>query len=631
MCFAELTLFTARHFLSDGTGKDFTMKKILSLALALLLVLSTVVLFTGCNSEKPPVEMFALGGEKLAALFEGVYPANIDDIEDYNKASVSIGGIDLGSILGMEGESMPVSVDAAGTTTADGDSIVDLALDLGGEKIKAKLEMKDDKAYLSIPEASEYFLYAESLEALGAEDADLSLINDMTAKLEEAIKTLGDKYITETYIAKEDVDVTVFGEQITGAAKYTLTLDNAAIKDIATELLEAFETLAGEEIEMDDEGTDVSFKLSYVFSKEDLKQVNLSLVDGEGVGLTMTADVADNGTEKKLAAKITADDGEEPAEIDFNFSQKASDGKVEGTYEIVVPAAEGDTSIACTYTGTYTDSSADLDVTAKVAADGASFEVPFKLSTAVEDNKISAAFKIDTTIMGTAVKADITVTAEKDADAKVGEYDMSKGINVDNMEEDANSAALLTDLMTYAGNYENIGAILNMILMGDGTDMGGDDTYPEVVFEISQGDTEYISFNDDGTATYFTEYGVEGEADDDEFTILAEADIAVKLNDDGTADIGGISFNYEVEEFEGMVWYTFITEDLNTEIQINFYDDSDAVVWFYQYMEYEMDETTITLDYLDGTGPIALEYTLDEDAGTMTIGDVEYDYYSYEY
>ena len=144
-----------------------------------------------------------------------------------------------------------------------------------------------------------------------------------------------------------------------------------------------------------------------------------------------------------------------------------------------------------------------------------------------------------------------------------------------------------------------------------------------MLFNICNDDLD-IFFYADGTGSKYTYYpNLVEDTEGGTYTIIDDYgdELVITLTGTDTAEIEGIPFEYEADEFNGVIAsLVFTSDETSTEIEV-FPPDKVAAVK--TYFGYTMDDATITID------GEALSYTVDEDEGTMIHDRIEFSYSSY--
>ncbi len=662
------------------------MKKRLSLLLAILMLVS---LFTACKKgdettttgsvqtdvpgtsqtgEKPiepdePVLSKAETVEKL--LFS--YPGAMGELmSTYAPKEWNLLGISLSDMAfnpaGTVGDSIIFpDVNIAYNKYDSEGAGVELSVSDGSEKISAKLDFTEDTLFVSLPEMSESYLYADA-EALGTfigtllaqEEGAVEALDSLTAlfeKLEEVFGMLEqykNKIFSDENITLEKSSVVVGGITIPDADKYSLTIKGAdfvqLFKDVAGKLGEAVE------VDLDEEGAeaikDAEAKVE-VYAK-DGRLVKYAIntefeddidfddeADLESITYDITCEVVytDGGFEMKTNTVVKQDGAvklENPTAAKFSMK----DGKLEFSAKSESKAADDDddaingaingavvfsaTDIEMTVEGTYSDNDFDADVNIRMGSEDMEIELPFSVKCTLTDDKVSYELGVDTVFAGLDVEYTLGISFENDASLSAPDYDSADGINIiDEINADVPGekfTQFMNDVSEAAQNSEIISGLMQMFAQtGPNYDNDFDYDYEgeldtsataEAVVNNLNAGCEYILENEiqaiylNGDGT--ADIGTIIEASFEGNTITA-GNLTITIDDDYTATIFGYEFSVETYESDetGDIVIWFVSDECDMELTY-YSDDTGEVLEVYEYAEFYFENGNMYLDSGDG-------------------------------
>ena len=646
------------------------MKKFLSIMLALLMVLSVLAL-SGCKKAETEDEPKPKTNAELfmGALSQLMIPemaksfVDTDVIMNANHVALALDelSISLPESLtgGVDIPTLPTAVFDF-LKTGDNSFILSGDVTLEDETLGGKVELIDGETfYISVPKASDSYLtftLAELMEEaafLGESEVSYDDIKYVIGVVADAIGTLRDAVLTDENLTSENVTAEVFGDEIS-LNKLTLKLDTDDIfevvnqvfkslpEDIKTEIYnildeeKTIDELIEEAKEQSD--TDVDVECSVYLDGESVRKIEYSAEDHEtGFKTEYAADILNTADTYKIDGEAKRYvNGDMSATVKTEGEITLKDGELKGKMnckpEFNIPEEDllyesesasfltmlKDLEISAEYDGTLRDGGFDIELESEISLGGMAIKIPVTVKGELSDSKISIDADMDVSFMGAGLNLGITALVEKDAKAEKGTYDADKAITTNDQYKFDEFASEVSE---YVEGLEKLSELFASFA-GDDDDY---DDYDEgyMLFNICNDDLD-IFFYADGTGSKYTYYpNLVEDTEGGTYTIIDDYgdELVITLTGTDTAEIEGIPFEYEADEFNGVIAsLVFTSDETSTEIEV-FPPDKVAAVK--TYFGYTMDDATITID------GEALSYTVDEDEGTMILDGIEFSYSSY--
>ena len=649
------------------------MKKFLSIMLALLMVLSVLAL-SGCkkaeteDEPKPKTNAELFMGALSQLMIPEMAKSFVDTDVIMNANHVALALDELSISLpenltgGVDIPTLPTAVFDF-LKTGDNSFILSGDVTLEDETLGGKVELIDGETfYISVPKASDSYLtftLAELMEEavfLGENEVNSDTVKYVIGVLADALGTLRDAILTDENLTSENVTAKVFGDEIS-LNKLTLKLDTDDIFEVAKQVFESlpedikteFYKNLDEEKTIDElieeakeqSDTDVALECSVYLDGENVRKIEFACnMAGENetiVEIKYAADILNTADTYKIDGeeKISMD-GEELVTVKTEGEITLKDGELKGKMnckpEFNIPEEDllyesesasfltmlKDLEISAEYDGTLRDGGFDIELESEISLGGMAIKIPVTVKGELSDSKISIDADMDVSFMGAGLNLGITALVEKDAKAEKGTYDADKAITTNDQYKFDEFASEVSE---YVEGLEKLSELFASFA-GDDDDY---DDYDEgyMLFNICNDDLD-IFFYADGTGSKYTYYpNLVEDTEGGTYTIIDDYgdELVITLTGTDTAEIEGIPFEYEADEFNGVIAsLVFTSDETSTEIEV-FPPDKVAAVK--TYFGYTMDDATITID------GEALSYTVDEDEGTMILDGIEFSYSSY--
>lgn len=614
--------------------------------MALVMIVSVMTL-TGCKKSKlTDAELFELGLNQLVTPKIAEVFAGADTFKDSNRFALSLDNMEISSSLAGEEMKFPkIAFEALMKDEESGKVTFDMAMD--EEKIGGILQLVDgDKLYVSFPEATELYLvctFEELLElsgfmpAEGEEAEGISIISSFFSGffVRNETETQADISLDE-YLESEKVTEKVFGEEVDGLKKITVSFDGEDWNKIFEEAFKLLpeETVDLIEIPEIDEEMNIEFSMSVYMDGEELKKFECDMdmnVDGKPVTTKIELDVENTADTYKLDGDVKVNvNGGEVMKIDVKTDVTLEDGELEGEmklkpkFNIAVLGEEEAVSemeallegcaITVELEGELTEEAFDIEVTTGVTVSMMTLKIPFEIKGEKEDDKCTFEFGFDMSVMGMMdIVLNATLEVEKVDDVKLDEYDEENAFGIDDEDK---GEQFVTEISEYFDSLEGMKSFFESL---EKSSSSGEDEYIEPLFNVYKDELD-MYFYADGTGIMSNYY--DAVIGDESITILEDGEeaLTITMTSDSTADIAGIEYNYIVEDYgDGVSVITFTSDISATEICVYSYDSTASVD---EYFAYSMDDTTLTID---GT---AFPYYVDEENGIFNLNGVDYYYIS---
>jgi len=638
------------------------MKKFLAIFMALLMVVSVLSL-AGCKKEEKSKADIFIDAYKSILVPKAMQSfINTDVFSGANGFSFGIDKLSMES-MGETVELPEVKLDVF--KTGDKSFDVSAALKAGEEKLSALLKVKELKEFdLVLPEAADLYVSGTFSELLGkaeklavtlpGEEAEKEVSEDtfkeFMGAIIDALASYKTTWLKDENFTSESVEREIFGEKLT-LEKLTLKLDMDDILDVIKTVIEnspeelkaeilkdgktVDDIIAEVKKEADFEKYEIAF--SFFLNDKDVRRIELSgdfAAEGVASSISTSADILNTAdTYKEVAETKTVADGEESI-MKSSYDLTVKDGKITGkmTTEPTLTQTETTddeadmllsmstvTEFSAEINGTYTDSTFEIEIEGELGMGDMALKLPITVKGETSDKKLN--IDIDTTfnLMGVmSFELGMTASVEKAEGNNQLKLDLTEenAVSLDDEEKLAEFGQAVSEyVMGLEGLAEFFGSF--------GGDEDYDDGYAELVF-TAYNDTESLEFYADGTGMVSNYYDLTTDEDAGAFTVTSDGIplFVITLTGDDTAELNGTVINYEVEDYgDGDVEYYFTAEGDSSAICASPYYEEARLD---QAFAYTMTDTTITVNGAE------LEYTIDEDAGILTLGGVEYSYYSFD-
>lgn len=621
------------------------MKKITAIILAAVLALSLCLCFTACKNGDN--EKDDKNDERALTPYEKVQSAwtqvgNLLGISSQSGTDINDIGIAVNiEKLQYEGEDI-----LPGNTGINAEFIGDLSklsgtaditAFVGEEKLSATAELLEKSLYLSVPHASEKFLYFKDLletDGSGQTEAE---------NFAESVKNWANGIITEDSIVKTTESIEVFKTAYENAEKLTV---NITAEQFAA-LIELFPEALPEQIGYDKSESGVTATLSYYFASNELIRMACDVelrgfrIDGENAEdpkASFVLDLKHTSEEQKCALSVKLLEGDGTEFLSVTFDSSVENGNLTSSAKLTVNDGEDKTVIGFTASGKFDEEKTEISGNGTLERQGVTLTVPFTLTSQFADEQHTTTLFVDTTVAGVTVKADVSVI-KKHSVYNPGKYDMANAVQVDiNSETQSEEISQFTnDIIAYLEkNCPNITNAISSIMFAlqQQKDVGDDDT---ICYSLLSDDgTVAYDFYGDGTA--FQYVSCTAEIEGDSFIVYTNEAVQITLDGNFIASVkaGGVTKEYACEtqqlSEEEVTVFTVWTDDecgagFNEVYQIAVYTDGTVECYVCDTLFYVIEGNTVKVELLNGN--LFMFDIPAEDGGTVTVNGAKYSFFAY--